>query len=217
MRERSQVEQRIRSVPAPRPLLPRDREEALTARQREILDQLGHIVEGGWADLTMAELASRLNCSLRTLYELAPTRDDLVLTVVDRSLWRVGHTATSSVSSAEATALGAVRAYLRAATVAVADVSPAFARDLAATPAAQRLEDAHNDYLVAVTRALLDLAVERSEIEPVDTAALARTMAGLGRDLSRAEVMATLRSSPKDAADSIVDVILSGLRADRPS
>ena len=217
MRERTEVDQRIRSVPAPRPLLPRDREESLTARQREILDQLGHIVEGGWADLTMAELASRLNCSLRTLYELAPTRDDLVLTVVDRSLWRVGHTATSSVSSAEATALGAVRAYLRAATVAVADVSPAFARDLAATPAAQRLEDAHNDYLVAVTRALLDLAVERSEIEPVDTAALARTMAGLGRDLSRAEVMATLRSSPKDAADSIVDVILSGLRADRPS
>lgn len=217
VRERSPVEQRIRSVPAPRPLLPRDREEALTARQREILDQLGHIVEGGWADLTMAELAARLNCSLRTLYELAPTRDDLVLTVVDRSLWRVGHTATSSVSSAEATALDAVRAYLRAATVAVANVSPAFARDLAATPAAQRLEDAHNDYLVAVTRALLDLAVERGEIEPVDTAAMARTMAGLGRDLSRAEVMATLRSSPKDAADSIVDVILTGLRARTPS
>ena len=80
-------------------------------------------------------------------------------------------------------------------------------------PAALALEDAHNDYLVAVTRALLDLAVERGEIEPVDTAAMARTMAGLGRDLSRPEVMATLRSSPKDAADAIVDVMLSGLRA----
>ena len=208
----SEVEERIRSVPAPRPLLPREHEEELTARPREILDELGPNMADGWADLTMADLAARLNCSLRTLYELAPTRDDLVLTVVDRALWRIGHTATSSVTSAEATPLDVVRRYLRAATVAVADVSPAFARDLAATPAAQRLEDAHNDYLVAVTRALLDLAVERGEIDPVDTAAVARTMAGLGRDLSRPEVMATLASSPKEAADSIVDLILSGLR-----
>jgi hypothetical protein len=109
-----------------------------------------------------------------------------------------------------------VRSYLRAATVAVADVSPGFARDLAAMPAAQRLEDAHNDYLVAVTRALLDLAVENREIEAVDTAAVARTMAGLGRDLSRPAVMATLRSSPKDAADTIVDLVLRGLRTPGP-
>jgi AcrR family transcriptional regulator len=210
------VEQRVRSVPAPRPLLPREREAALTDRQREILDQLGGIVEGGWAELTMADLAARLNCSLRTLYELAPTRDDLVLTVVDRRLWRVGHGATAAVSSAGSGPLDAVRSYLRAATVAVADVSPGFARDLAAMPAAQRLEDAHNDYLVAVTRALLDLAVENREIEAVDTAAVARTMAGLGRDLSRPAVMATLRSSPKDAADTIVDLVLRGLRTPGP-
>jgi AcrR family transcriptional regulator len=209
---RTAVEECIRSVPAPAPWLSRDREAALTDRQREILDQLGHIMEGGWADLTMADLAARLNCSLRTLYELAPTRDDLVLTVVDRHLWRVGHRATSSVTGTEVAPLDALRTYLRAATVAVSGLSPAFARDLAAMAAAQRVEDAHNDYLVAVTRALLDLAVERGEIEPVDTAAVARTMAGLGRDLSRPEVMATLGSPPKDAADSIVDLLLRGLR-----
>jgi AcrR family transcriptional regulator len=213
VRERSEVERCIRSVPAPQPLLPREREEGLTVRQREILDELGCIVEEGWSELTMADLAARLNCSLRTLYELAPTRDELVLMVVDRNLWRIGHTATASVTSAVEAPLEAVRAYLRAATVAVADVSPAFAHDLEAMPAAQTLEDAHNDYLVAVTRALLDLAVERGEIEPVDTAAMARTMAGLGRDLSRPDVMATLQSSPKDAADAIVDVMLNGLRA----
>ena len=214
VRERSRVDQRIRAVPAPTPLLSRDAEEALSPRQREILDELGRIMADGWADLTMADLAAELNCSLRTLYELAPTRDDLVLTVVDRNLWRVGHTATSSVTTGAASPLDAVRAYLRAATVAVAGLSPAFARDLAAMPAARRLEDAHSDYLVAVTRALLDLAVERSEIEPVDTPAVARTMAGLGRDLSRPEVMATLQSSPKDAADAIVDLLLAGLRAE---
>jgi AcrR family transcriptional regulator len=212
--ERSEVTARIRSVTPPLALMPPEREEALTQRQRELLDELTQLFEHGWADLTMADLAARLNCSLRTLYELAPTRDELVLTVVDRNLWRIGQRATASVTAPDIAPLEAIRSYLRAATVAVAAVSPAFARDLAAMPAAQALEDAHNDYLVAVTRALLDLAVEQGSIGSVDTAAVARTMAGLGRDLSRPEVMATLGSSPKDAADGIVDVVLRGLRSD---
>lgn len=215
VQDRSAVAQCVRGVPAPTPVLSRDREASLSARQREILDDLTSIFADGWSGLTMADIAARLNCSLRTLYELAPTRDQLVLTVVDRNLWRIGHRATSALSAISQSPLDAIRVYLREATVAVGSMSPAFAADLAAMPEALQLEDAHNDYLIAVTRALLDLAIERGEIESVDTAAVARTMAGLGRDLSRPEVMATLTSSPKDAADSVVDVLLRGLRAGR--
>lgn len=202
---------RLRSVPRPTPVLSRDRERALTARQREILDQLGAIFDDGFADLTMADLAARLSCSLRTIYELAPSRDELVLVVVDRNLRRIGRTAASALD-AEMAPLDALRSYLQAATVAVAGTTPAFARDLAAVPDAQRLSDAHSDYLVAVTRCLLDLAVERGDIADVDTGAIARVMASLGRDFARPEVMSTLRSSPKNAADAVVDVILRGLR-----
>ena len=56
-----------------------------------------HLFAGGFATLTMAELAARLNCSLRTLYALAPSRDELVLVVVDRNLWRVGRAARDAV------------------------------------------------------------------------------------------------------------------------
>ena len=202
---------RLRSVHRPTPVLSRDRERALTARQREILDQLGSIFDDGFADLTMADLAARLSCSLRTIYELAPSRDELVLVAVDRNLRRIGRTAASALD-AEMAPLDALRSYLEAATVAVAGITPAFARDLAAVPDAQRLSDAHSDYLVAVTRRLLDLAVERGDIPDVDTGAIARVMASLGRDFARPEVITTLRSSPKDAADAVVDVTLRGLR-----
>lgn len=205
------LHERLRSVPRPTPVLSREREQGLSTRQREILDQLGALFDDGFADLTMAELAARLSCSLRTLYELAPSRDELVLIVVDRNLWRIGRTAAGALGR-EMAPLDALRSYLQAATVAVAGTTPAFARDLAAVPAAQRLNDAHSDYLVAVTRCLLDLAVERGEVADVDTGAVARVMAGLGRDLSRPEVISTLRSSPKEAADAVVDVILRGLR-----
>ena len=192
-------------------MLARERERALTARQRELLDQLGGVFDGGFADLTMAGLAARLNCSLRTLYELAPSRDELVLVVVDRNLWRIGRTAANAIDP-DMAPLDALRAYLRAATEAVSGTTQAFARDLAAVPAAQRLNDDHSAYLIAVAQSLLDLAVERGDIDPIDTAALARVMAGVGRDFSKPEVLATLRSSPKDAADAVVDILLAGLR-----
>jgi AcrR family transcriptional regulator len=191
-------------------VLDRERERALTARQRELLDQLGGLFDEGFADLTMAAIARQLSCSLRTLYELAPSRDELVLMVIDRNLWRIGRTAAGALEDVMAP-LDALRAYLDAANMAVAGTTAAFARDLLAVPAAQRLEDAHSDYLVAVARCLLDAAVDRGDIAPVDTAAIARVVAGVGRDLSRPEVLVTLQSSPKEAADSVVDIVLRGL------
>ena len=209
-RRTADLAHRLRSVPRPTPVLERGRERDLTPRQREILDELGGLFDGGFAHLTMAGIASALSCSLRTLYELAPSRDELVLVVVDRNLWRIGRTATGALDP-DMAPLDALRAYLDAANMAVAGTTAAFARDLATVPAAQRLNDAHSDYIIAVARCLLDMALEQGDIDVVDTAAIARVVAGVGRDFARAEVLATLQSPPKDAADTVVDVILRGL------
>ena len=206
----SVLERRLRAIPAPRPMLSRDDLHRLTERQREILRELGTIFRDGFADLTMSELAARLGCSLRTLYGLAPSRDELVLTVVDLHLWRVGREAMAAIKP-DMAPLDAVRAYLSAATVAVSSTTEAYARDLEGMPAAQRRNGDHGDYVVAVTRTLLDLAVERGDIADVDTAAVARVIANLGRDFVRADVLPTLRSSPKVAADAVVDIVLRGL------
>lgn len=199
-------------VRRPRPVLDRDREQRLTLRQRELLDQLGRMFDEGFADLTMAKIASSLNCSMRTLYALAPSRDELVLIVVDRNLWRIGRSAQNAIHPSMSP-LDALRAYLRAAHEAVAGTTQAFARDLEAVPAAQRLQDDHKDYLQAMTRRLLDLAVERHDIPAVDTAAVARVLGHVGRDFARPDVMPTLGTPPKEAADTMVDVVLNGLRS----
>ncbi|MGH9136093.1 MAG: TetR/AcrR family transcriptional regulator [Acidimicrobiales bacterium] len=204
------VRQRLRQVHRPQPILGRERALALTDRQRQLLDEMEHLFAGGFADLTMAEQAARLNCSLRTLYALAPSRDELVLIVVDRHLWRVGRAARDALRD-DLPPLDAVRSYLEAATVAVSGWTEAFARDLETVPAARQLEEGHNEYLFEVTRTLLDLALERGDIADVDTAAVARVLAGLGRFFSRPWIIPTLRSSPKEAADAVVDLVLRGL------
>jgi AcrR family transcriptional regulator len=160
----------------------------------------------------MATLAKRLNCSLRTLYVLAPSRDELVLMVVDRRLRRIGRAARAAVHP-DMSPLETLRAYLHAVTVSLMGTSDEFARDLAAVPAVNRLIVDHNEYVFAITRRLLELAVEQGEIPPIDIPAFARVMAGLGWGLTRPEAKSLLASSPKAAADSLVDVIIRGLRS----
>jgi len=205
---------RIARVPRPTPIMSRERFASLSDRQREILDNVGTLFADGFSHLTMADIASHMNCSLRTLYTLASSREDLVLIVVDRNLWAIGREARRSIVP-DMRPLEAIRAYLRAANVAVASITEAFANDTAAIPAAQSVNAAHNDYLAAVTRALLNEAVRRGDIARCDTAAISIVIAGLGRQFAQPEVLTTLRSSPKKAADDMVDVILLGLAASR--
>ena len=206
----SDVLTRVREVKGPRPLLSKQREAALTARQRELLDELSTVFDDGFCHVTMADLAAQLNCSLRTLYGLAPRRDELVLLVVDRNLWRTGRSAMAAIEP-DMGPIDAIDAYLRAANMAVATTTEAFAHDCASVTATRELNRAHSDYLIDVTRALLDLAVDRGDVAVRDTAAAARVMAGLGAHFASPSALATLATTPKDAADEVLTLLLRGL------
>jgi AcrR family transcriptional regulator len=215
--ESSQKQRRLRlpGVRAPKPLLSREAERQLSARQVELLDELEEkLLRKGLADLTMAEIASRVGCSLRTLYGIAPSKDELLLTVVDRRLHRIGRAAIDALDP-EMPPLDAVRAYLQATNEAVQPESMALSADLANVAAAGRLLSAHEAYLVAVTQNLLDRAVEEGQIAPVDTAAVAHVLGGLGREFARPEVAEIAQAAPKETADAVAELILKGLLANR--
>jgi len=196
---------------APRPLLPADAERALTSRQREVLDALEKLaVDDGFAELTMAELAARANCSLRTLYGIAPRKEALLLIVVDRRLHRIGRAAMAAIEPGM-DALTALRAYLEAATTAVGPTTEAFARRMATLPGADRLVHGHGNYVVQVTERLLERAVAERRIAPVDTGALALVLGGLGGFFSRPEVIPRIQGTPKQTADAIMEILLRGL------
>ena len=78
----------------------------------------------------MAEISARVGCSLRTLYGIAPSKDELLLTVVDRRLHRIGRAAIEALEPSMRP-LDALRAYLQAANVAVAPEAVLLSTDLA--------------------------------------------------------------------------------------
>jgi len=206
---------RFPGVRPPKPLLSAEAERQLGARQLELLDELEEKLLGeGLADLTMAEIAALVSCSLRTLYGIAPSKDELLLTVVDRRLRCIGRAAIEALH-ASMRPLDALRTYLQAANAAVQPEALALSADLAKVAGAGRLFDAHETYLTAVTQSLLDQAVADAEIAPVDTAAVAHVLAGLGREFAQPEIAEIAQAPPKETADAIAEIILQGLLAKR--
>jgi AcrR family transcriptional regulator len=206
---------RFPGVRAPKRLLPLEVERQLSARQLQVLDELEEkLLQQGLADLTMAEIAGQVGCSLRTLYGIAPSKEELLLTVVDRRLHRIGRAAIESLDESMPP-LDALRAYLRAANEAVQPEAVAMSADLAKVAGAGRLVSAHEAYLMAVTQSLLDRAVSEGQIAAVDTASLAHVLGGLGGEFAKPEVAEIAQASPKDTADAITELILQGLLAGR--
>lgn len=204
-------------VRAPKRRLSSSTEQSLTARQLEILDTLDESVLGaGFSDLTMAEIAKRMTCSLRTLYGIAPSKEELVLAVADRHLQRIGREAMETLEL-DQSPLSRLRAYLRATNLALQPTTVIFSMDFNKLPGARQLADAHAGYIVAITRALLDESVEGKEIGPLDTAALALVLGRLGREFARPDVERIVQNSARETADSIAEIILDGLLARKAS
>jgi AcrR family transcriptional regulator len=204
---------RLPGVRAPKPLLDPELERRLTARQRELIDALEElVVSGGLADLTMAQIAARMNCSLRTLYGIAQSKEELYLAVVDRRLHRIGRRAIASLDASLAP-IDALRAYMSAVSEAVEPEHSTFSREFANLPGGQRMLDAHERYVIAVVQSLLDRAVSERQIAPCDTASIAHVLGGLGREFARPEVAEVAQASPKATVEAIADIILRGLVA----
>src|SRR4051812_8968716 len=72
-----------------------DRPERLIAvseRHRTLIDALEQLfLQEGFRSVTVDELAARLKCSKRTLYEVASSKQELFLLVVERWLERIRH------------------------------------------------------------------------------------------------------------------------------
>lgn len=200
-------------VRPPKPLLDPEVEQRLTPRQRELIDALEElVVRGGLADLTMGQIAARMNCSLRTLYGIAQSKEALVLTVVDRRLHRIGRRAIA-VLDASLPPIDALRAYLKLASEAIDPEHRAYSRVFADLPGGQRMLDAHERYVVGVVQSLLDRAVDEGQIAPCDTASIAHLLGTLGREFARPEVADAVRSPPLETVAEIAEIILRGLLA----
>ena len=198
---------------APRPLLSQTAEARLGARHREVLEQLDELfMQNGFSSFTIADLAREVGCARGTLYELAPSKAQLVLIVLDRRLHRMGRAALASIDSS-ASMSRQLRQYIQGA-IGYEFYAPML-EDLVDDGPARRLVDRHYRFSMTVVQRIVALGIERGEFAPIDPAVVAAVITGSSHYFSQSDVVHETGRPLADLVSGMLDLVLAGLPVER--
>ena len=182
----------------------------LKEKHINVIEDFEDLLEKGIANLTMSDIASKLKVSLRTLYEIAPSKEDLITTTMDRILTNIGREALSNMKDVKSP-LERLRIYMRIGNEAAGPKLQKFDGDLDKIKGAKEMIDFHQNYFISFIKSLLDEAQAANEIREIDTQAVAITLGGIARELSIPDNKKSLEDLPEKSSNMVTDLILESL------
>lgn len=131
-------------------------EAGLRPRQVELLAAVEkHFFGHGYRRVTMDDLAQKLRCSKRALYELAPSRKALFVLIVERWVERIRELGLAGMAR-HSDPRAQLKAYLEPGITETKAVTDAFLLDLRQFPAARELLSEHQRQRMANLRGILE-------------------------------------------------------------
>ena len=182
-----------------------------TKKHHDTIEDLEKLLEKGVPNLTMSEIASRLKISLRTLYEIAPSKDQLFLMTMDKILIKLGKFALDSVSEIQSP-IEKLEQYLFIVNQAVGPKFNTFLKDIEKINGSQKMADYHESFISNYTQKLLNDAIKMHEIKNIDTKAFSILLGGIGREFLKEKNRYLISTSPEESANSITSIILNGIK-----
>ena len=185
----------------------------LTSKHIQVIEEFEKLLEIGISGLTMADIAAKLKVSLRTLYEIAPSKEHLITATMNRVLTNIGQEASASIKGIQSP-LSKLKMYIEIGYAAVGPRIKKFSTDLSKVRGVEEMLDYHRDYFVARIEELLDEAIEYNEIKDTDTHVVAIALGGVPLLLSDyffLEKKTELKNTPEASAHLVADLILDSL------
>ena len=182
-----------------------------TKKHHDTIEDLEKLLEKGVPDLTMSEIASKLKISLRTLYEIAPSKDQLILMTMDNILKRLGKHALDSVSNIQSP-IEKLEQYLFIVNQAVGPKFNIFLKDIEKINGSKKMADYHENFIKIFTQKLLEESIEKKEIKSIDVKAFSILLGGIGREFSKDKNKKSINMTPEQSANSITSIILNGIK-----
>ena len=182
-----------------------------TKRHHEIIDALERLLEQGVPELTMSEIAKKLKISLRTLYEIAPSRDKLILMTMDNILKKLGKFAMDSVEDIDSP-INKLEKYLFIVNQAVGPKFDRFLIDMEKINGSKTTADYHENFIKNYIKKLLEEAIEKKEIKSIDVKAFSILLGGIGREFFKEKNKNSINLTPEESPNSITSIILNGIK-----
>ena len=182
----------------------------LTQKHLEVIQNFENLLEDGIANQTMSDIASSLRVSLRTLYEIAPSKEKLVISTIDRILTNIAKQALGSLKDMESS-VDKLRTFTKIGNEAAGPRIQKYAVDLSKIKGADEMIRSHESAYIEHIKKLLEEAVEKNEIQAVDTRAVAIMLGTVARIFSKKNHQEKLAKSAEESANMISGLIIDGL------
>ncbi|WP_141013698.1 TetR/AcrR family transcriptional regulator [Nocardioides sambongensis] len=189
--------------------MPTSRARRPSSRREGIVESLIDLyLEEGFAALGVGDLAVRLRCSKSTLYAVAPSKEQLIATVV-RAFFRRSTERVEAVLAAESDPVRRIRAYLDAIATELAPASTDFYRDVEEFGPTREIYATNTAVAAARVRDL----VADAELpgRPVDAAFVGVVAAETMAAIQQGRVQSLTGRDDASAYRSLADLITAGL------
>lgn len=186
-----------------------------TLAEDDFLDALTNLFRAeGVSRLTVGEIAARLRCSRRRLYEIAQTKEEIFCTVVDRHL-RGLLDEGEAVIRVEQDLIAALIAYLDVGVRGSSIVSAEFARDMEHSDQARASFDAYQRARASGISQLIDRGVRAGVLVECHGPLVAELLLGGALRVRQPEFLARVGLTMEEAFREFYRVVLSGLLVEK--
>jgi AcrR family transcriptional regulator len=188
------------------------RRSPTSQRLERLLEELEHVfLRDGFLHYRTEELARRLHCSKRALYQVAPSRERLFEVVIERWLAKLRRAGVEAAAGAE-DPLEAVTGYLGAAVIATRDAGSQFVRDLSRSPATYRRLMSHQRERIAGLERLIERGTRTGDFRGVHPKLVAEVMLNAVAQMVDPELLARVGLTMSQAFAELYDIVEHGLR-----
>lgn len=193
-------------------LVPTVFERRLTNRQTQLRDALVDLVLAqGFSHLTMDQFAARLNCSKRTLYALASSKEQLAVLAVRHFFRRATEQVETAIARTRAPAKRVTR-YLEAVAEALRPATRAFRDDIADFRPATEIYEQNTLAAAHRVRELIDEGTRAGAFRRVHAALVGEVVTATMRRITSGEIAAATGLSDAEAYSELAQLVVAAIR-----
>jgi AcrR family transcriptional regulator len=187
-------------------------ERRLTSRQTHLRDALVDLVLAqGFSHLTMDDFAAQLNCSKRTLYALAASKEQIAVLAVRQFFKRATEQVEAAIARTRAPANRVTR-YLEAVAEELRPASRAFRDDLANFRPATEIYEQNTLTAARRVRELIDEGTKAGAFRRVHAAFVSEVVTATMRRITSGEIATATGLSDAEAYSELAQLVVAAIR-----